>query len=206
MANRMGELERHTISQQSKVNEPVNQGNESSSPSRSDRSIQGMIDTSESGESSSELSTAQALIRSLQASITEAQRTRSPPQGQFGGRHGWRGGDGGRGRGPRRREHGVLGKFMVNVDRQLTRREDPNRTEKKFNNKLYCHTHGYECAEGHDSMHCMWPVKGHCKETMAQNPMGGCLLYKRLSHCPWWRGKRENISKTSIIQKNTYDS
>ena len=65
MANRMGELERYTDNQQSKVNELVDQVNESSSRSFRDRSIPGMIDTSESGGSASELSTAQALIASL---------------------------------------------------------------------------------------------------------------------------------------------
>ena len=159
MANQMGELEQYTNSQQSKVNELVNQVNKSSSQSRSNQSIPEMINTSENGASSSELSTAQALIASLQTSLTEAQRTRPPPRGRFGGRdggrYGDRGGDGGRGHGPGRQGHRVLGEIMVNVDRRLTRRDDPNWTEKKLNNKLYCHAHGYKCAEGHDSMHCM---------------------------------------------------
>ena len=137
-----------------------------------------MIDTSSSGASSTELSTAQALIVSLQASLTEAQN-RPPPRGRIGnggGQFGNRGGDGGRGRGPGRREYGVLRKIMVDVDGRLTRREDTYRIEKKFNNRLYCYTHGYKCVEGHDSMHCLWPEKGHCKEATVENPMGGCLL------------------------------
>ena len=75
--------------------------------------------------------------------------------------------------------------IMISTDNSLTRQEDATRTEKKFKNKNYCHTHGYECSNDHDSGHCMWPEKGHKPCATAENPMGGCLLYKRLwqSYC-----------------------
>ena len=90
----------------------------------------------------------------------------------------------GRGRGDPRPQN-VLGTVDNDMDRRLTRREDPNRLVKKFKNKNYCHTHGYECSKDHDSSHCMWPEKGHKQCATAENPMGGCLLYKRLwqSYC-----------------------
>ena len=65
MANCIGELERYIDNQQTKANQLVDQVNESSSRSWSDWSIPGMIDTSESGASLTELSTTQALIASL---------------------------------------------------------------------------------------------------------------------------------------------
>ena len=39
-------------------------------------------------------------------------------------------------------------------------------------------------TDRYDSVHCMWPEKGHKPCAIAENLMGGCLLYKRLSHFP----------------------
>ena len=92
----------------------------------------------------------------------------------------------GRGPGPGRgkergdqRPRGVLGPVNENVDRRETRNDD-GQLEKRMKNKLYCHTHGYECTDGHDSAHCMYPKIGHKPCATAENPMGGCMLYKRL--------------------------
>ena len=159
------------ISQQSKVNKLVNQINEASSQSRSDQSILGMINTSDSGASSTDLSTTNALIISLRVDLTETKITRQPRQpqrrddkqgiGQYGGE------DGGKGHGLGQREFGVLGKIMEDIDRRLTRPEE-KQTVKEFKNKLYCHTHGYKYTEGHASLHCMWPENGHCKEATTE--------------------------------------
>ena len=136
----MGALERYSNSQHSKVNELVNQVNEASSRSRSDQPIPGMIDTSDSGSSSMDLSTANALIASLRANLLEANKIQQPRRprerddGQKGGRYGGR--DGGRGRGLGQREFGVLGKIMEDINRRLTRPDD-KQTMKKFKNKLY---------------------------------------------------------------------
>ena len=172
-----------------------------------------MIDTAGTPSTSKSLalSTAQAQIVSLTASLVDAEKRRYVPRQRDQPEPG-RGGDS-RGRGPGRgkergdqRPRGVLGPVNEAVDRRLTQYEDPNRTEKKFKNKLYCHTHGYECTDRHDSAHCMYPEKGHKPCATAENPMGGCMLYKRLYtayylECPGWRRwTREKSSKTSIIQ------
>ena len=143
-----------------------------------------MIDTAgtPSTSKSSALSTAQALIVSLTASLADAEKRRHVPRrdhrgsGRFADGQG-RGPGQGLGRGS---TQGVLGPVNEVVDRRLTRYEDPNLTEKKCKNKLYCHTHGYECVDGHDSAHCMYPEKGHKTGATVENPMGGCMLYKRL--------------------------
>ena len=126
------------------------------------------------------------MIASLRSELSVAQQQRYDPNRRQPGGPG-RGDNrtaAGRGRGDQRPQN-VLGAVDNDVDRRLTRREDPNRLEKKFKNKNYCHTHGYECSKDHDSSHCMWPEKGHKQCATAENPMGGCLLYKRLwqSYC-----------------------
>ena len=151
-----------------------------------------MIETTKtpSTANSSELSTAQALIASLTSRLDDTERNWYVPnrQQQPGpGRGGDRNGPAGRGGrlGDREfRQQNVLGKVNEEKDLQATRKDD-RRTENKCNNKNYCHTHGYECVDGHDSAHCMWPEKGHKPCATAENPMGGCLLYKRLwqSYC-----------------------
>ena len=119
-----------------------------------------MIDTStpSSPSESSALSTAQALIVSLTASLAEAESRqyvssrdkRGPGRGgdRGGGRPG-RGGDG------QRQTPGVLGLIDETKDQRSTRKEKPDRTVKQCKNKNYCHTHGYKCVDGHDSAHCM---------------------------------------------------
>ena len=173
-------LDKYTDDQQSALNGLIDREGQS----RSDRSIPGLIETSTTpllGDTT-ELTTAQALIASFSSQLSVAQKQRYDPnrQRQPGpGRDGNRT-DPGRGRGGDRRPQGVLGAVNNDVDRRLTRTENPNRTEKKFKNKNYCHTHGYELSGDHDSAHCMWPEKGHKPCATAENPMGGCLLYKRL--------------------------
>ena len=79
MALKIMELEEYTDRQQSTVNELIDQVNGVASVrSRSDRSIPGMIGTSDSGPStdSSELSNAQALLASLQTSLVDAEKNR----------------------------------------------------------------------------------------------------------------------------------
>ena len=183
MALKITQLERFTERQNTTLNKVIDKVNDEAS--RGDRSIPGIIDTAgtPSTSDSSALSTAQALIVSLTASLADAESRRYVPRrdqrgpGRFGD---------GRGRGPggqgpgQRHTPGVLGPVNEDVDRRLTRREDQNRTEKKCKNKLYCHTHGYECVDGHDSAHCMYPKKGHKTCATAENPMGGCMLYKQL--------------------------
>ena len=143
-----------------------------------------MIETSgtPSTAESSELSTTQALIASLTSSLPEAEKNRYRPRNKQGP---GRGCDQVGGRGGDRRPQEVLGAINNDLDRQLTRQEDATRTKKKFKNKNYCHTHGYELSVDHDSAHYMWPEKGHKPCATAENPMGGCLLYKRLwqSYC-----------------------
>ena len=157
--------------------------------SRGDRSIPGMIDTSTplSPSKSSALSTAQALVASLQARLTNAEsRQHDPNRNRQGGQG--RGGDrdgGGSGRGGGRRTKNVLGPIDETKDWHLTRKEKPDRMVKQCKDKNYCRTHGYECVDGHNSAHCMYPEKCHKVEATAENPMGGCMLYKRLytSYC-----------------------
>ena len=144
-----------------------------------------MIDTStpSSPSESSALSTAQALIVSLTASLAEAKSQQYVPSsdkrgpGQGGDR-----GRGGPGRGGNRQRQtpGVLGPIDETKDRRLTRKEKPDHTVKQCKNKNYCHTFGYECVNGYDSAHCMYPEKGHKVNVTVENPMGGCMLYKRL--------------------------
>ena len=130
-----------------------------------------------------EMTTLQALITSLRSELSVAQQQRYDPNRNRGGPGPGRGGrntDPGRGRGGDRRQLNVLGPVDNDADRRLTRNENPDRLVKKFKNKNYCHTHGYECSKDHDSSRCMWPEKGHKQCATAENPMGGCLLYKRL--------------------------
>ena len=158
-----------------------------------------------------ELSTTQALTASLTTSLADAERNRYIPRNKrpssWPGRGGDRAGPAGRSRKGDRGERGVLGEVNNEVDQRLTWHEDLNCIEKKFKNKNYYHTHGYECATGHDSAHCMYPEKGHKHYATVENPMGGCLLYKQLwqsycTECTDWRcGTRERSSETSIIRK-----
>ena len=172
-------LEKYTDDQQVALNGLIDREAQSRSGS-----IPGVIETSTSTPSlgeATEMTTAQALIASLRSELSVAQQQRYDPNRRQPGGPG-RGDNrtaAGRGRGDRRPQN-VLGAVDNDVDRRLTRREDPNRLEKKFKNKNYCHTHGYECSKDHDSSHCMWPEKGHKQCATAENPMGGCLLYKRL--------------------------
>ena len=177
-------LEKYTDDQQVALNGLIDREAQSRSGS-----IPGVIETSTSSPSlgeATEMTTAQALIASLRSELSVAQQQRYDPNRRQPGGPG-RGDNrtaAGRGRGDRRPQN-VLGAVDNDVDRRLTRREDPNRLVKKFKNKNYCHTHGYECSKDHDSSHCMWPEKGHKQCATAENPMGGCLLYKRLwqSYC-----------------------
>ena len=158
--------------------------------SRGNQSIPGLIETTTTPSlgDTTELTSAQALIASLQSQLSVAQQQRYDPKRQPGGpgRSGNQT-DPGRGRGGDReqRPQGVLGPVDNENDRRQKRNENPDQTVKKFKNKNYCHTHGYECSKDHDSAHCMWPEKGHKPCATAENPMGGCLLYKRLwqSYC-----------------------
>ena len=138
--------------------------------------------TSPSLGDATELTSAQALIASLQSQLSVTQRQRYDPNRnrQPGPGRGGNSIDPGRGRGGDQRPQNVLGAVDNDVDQRLTRREDPNWIVKKFKNKNYCHTHGYECSKDHDSLRCMYPEKGHKACATAENPMGGCLLYKRL--------------------------
>ena len=187
MASRMGVIGWYNDSQLRKVNELVNQVNKVTSHSKDNKPIPGTTDTSGSGGSSTELTTANSLIISLCANLKRAKtltwkrnRENRRDQNSDGGR----GGDGGQdGKGLERHKHKVLGAILKDVDRQLTRTDD-EQTENLFKNKYYYHTYGYDCTNGHDSEYCMWIEKGHYKEFTAENPMGGYLLYKRLSHCP----------------------
>ena len=73
MTNRIGQaLEQHTESQENKLNEVIDQVNDTSSCSQEDKSILGMIDTSSSGRISIEPTTVMALIASLGANLTKA--------------------------------------------------------------------------------------------------------------------------------------
>ena len=144
-----------------------------------------MIDTStpSSPSESSALSTAQALIVSLTASLAEAKnRQYVPSRNKRGPGRGGDPGGGGPGRGGDRqlRTPGVLGLIDKTKDRSLTRKEKPDCTVKQCKNKNYCHTHGCECVDGHDNAHYMYPEKGHKVDATAKNPMGGCMLCKRL--------------------------
>ena len=178
VALKITQLEPFTNQQHTTFSDVIDRVNDEAS--RSDRSIPGVIDTlgTPSMSNSSALSTAQALIVSLTASLADAESRRYVPcRNQRGpGRF-----VDGRGQGLGRRPTlGVLGPFNEAVDRRFTQKEDPNRIEKKYKNKLYCHTHGYECVDGHDSAHCMFPEKGHKTCATAIHPMGGCMLYKIL--------------------------
>ena len=169
MALKISQLERYTNRQQVVINDVIDKVQDDDSVrSRSDRFIPGVIKTNgtPSTTNSSELSTAQALIASLTASLADAERNRYIPthrrQPGGPGQGNDRDGPAGRGRGGDQRPlRDVLGKVNNEVDQRLIRKTDPNRIEKKFNNKNYCHTHGYECATKHDSAHCMYPEKSH---------------------------------------------
>ena len=178
-------LEKYTDDQQVALNGLIDREAESRSGGRS---IPGVVDISTPSQSigdTTETATMQALIASLRSELSVAQRQRHDPnrqQRQPGGpgRGGDRNDPAGRGRGGDRRQLNVLGPVDNDADRRLTRNENPDRLVKKFKNKNYCHTHGYECSKDHDSARCMWPEKGHKQCATAENPMGGCLLYKRL--------------------------
>ena len=179
-------LEKYTDEQQVAINGLIDRETQS----RSERSIPGLIETTTTPSlgNTMELSTVQALIVSLTSQLSVAQQQHYDPnwQRQPGGPG--RGGNRttpGRGRGGDRQTQGVLGTVDNEVDQQLTQTENPNQTVNKFKNKDYCHTHGYECSQDHDSAHCMLPEKCHTQCATAENPMGGCLLYKQLwqSYC-----------------------
>ena len=61
-------------------------------------------------------------------------------------------------KGDKRHPSGGFGPVNENVDRRMTRNDD-GRTEKKYKNQLYCHTHGYKCIDKNNSGHCMYPEK-----------------------------------------------
>ena len=79
MALKVSQLERYTDQQQNTINDVVDKVNDDAS--RSDRSIPGVIKTkgTPSTSDSSELSTAQALIISLTASLVDAEKNRYIP-------------------------------------------------------------------------------------------------------------------------------
>ena len=97
-----------------------------------ERSIPGVIDTATTSPSLGDATVftlAQALIASLRSELSVAQRQRYDPNRNRGGPGPGRGGnstDPGRGRGGDRRPQNVLGAVDNDVDRRLTRREDPN--------------------------------------------------------------------------------
>ena len=171
-------LEKYTDDQQVALNGLIDR----EAQSRGDRSIPGLIETTTTPSlgDTTELTSAQALIASLQSQLSVAQQNRYDPKrqrqqpGGDGGDRSTKGGD------REQRPQGVLGAVDNENDRRLKRNENPERLVKKFKNKNYCHTHGYECSKTHDSAHCMWPEKGHKACATAENPMGGCMLYKRL--------------------------
>ena len=55
-------------------------------------------------------------------------------------------------------------------------RFDFNRAPKRkvYNNKNYCHTHGYHITNSHNSNTCLNPGTGHKKDAPRANTMGGC--------------------------------
>ena len=74
MALKVGQLERSTDQLQGGLNNHIDKVQDDASVrSRSDRSIPGVIDTDKSTSNSSDLSTAQALIASLTASLVNAE-------------------------------------------------------------------------------------------------------------------------------------
>ena len=91
MANKIESLKHLTNNQRSTLNKVVNQVNESNS--REDRSIPGMIKTTSNSDTSTELTTARALIVSLTTDLSRAnnstQRRQDEGRGQ---RHGGGGG------------------------------------------------------------------------------------------------------------------
>ena len=104
MVLKVSQLERYTDQQQTTINDVVDKVNDEAS--RSDRSIPGVIETkgTPSTSDSFELSTAQALIVSLTASLVEAEKNHYIPQRDRpgpGGRVDGRGRGRGRGRGGR---------------------------------------------------------------------------------------------------------
>ena len=125
MALKISQLKRYTDQQQGTINDVVDKVNDDPSiRSRGDRSIPGMIETSDSPSTtdSSKLSTAQALIASLTSSLAEAERNcyrRRQRQGPGRGRGGDRASTGGRdGRGGKRRERGILEEVNNDVDQR----------------------------------------------------------------------------------------
>ena len=48
-----------------------------------------------------------------------------------------------------------------------------HKTGRRFNNNNYCHSHGYDVADGHTSQSCSFPHPGHCKEATRENNKGG---------------------------------
>ena len=114
MALKIGQLERYTDRQQEAINDVVDKVQDNTSVrSRSDKSIPGVINTNgTSTTDSSELSTAQALIVLLTASLADAERNRHVPQRDQSGGPGRGGGHpspaGRGGRGGERRPQGVL--------------------------------------------------------------------------------------------------
>ena len=144
MALKVSQLEQFTDQQNTIINDVVDKVNDEAS--RSDRCIPRMINTvgTPSTSNSSALSTAQALIVSLTASLVDAEKNRyvlhrdrdQPGPGC---------GVDGQGRGPGQgqdcvyqRPPGVLGPVNENVNRHETRKDD-GQLEKKCKNKLYCH-------------------------------------------------------------------
>lgn len=72
-------------------------------------------------------------------------------------------------------------KFVCgNRDRRKSRPDD-NRTEKRFSNTNYCHTHGFDVSTAHDSKTCEYPDKYHDFTATKSNTKDGCQIYKRLA-------------------------
>ena len=122
MALKITQLERFMDDQNKTLSDVIDKVNDEAS--RGDRSIPGMIDTSTSSSTSksSALSTAQALVVSLQARLTEAESRKYDPnhnrQGPGRGRGGDRNG-GGPGRGGAGRTKNVLDLIDETKDQRL---------------------------------------------------------------------------------------
>ena len=128
MALTVNQMERFTDQLQGGVNDLIDKVQDDTSVrSRSDRSIPGVIDTDKSTSVSSDLSTAQALIVSLTASLVDVEKNQYIPQRDQPGPGGRVDGKG-RGRGGREgdthRPPGVLGLVNENHDRRMTRNDD----------------------------------------------------------------------------------
>jgi hypothetical protein len=55
---------------------------------------------------------------------------------------------------------------------------DQNDDRRRWNNKNYCWTHGYDVARTHTSQSCRWTNDGHQRDATRTNPMNGSLANK----------------------------